>query len=68
MSGKIPVTELARRLCTASHTSLVPGPTGGVPCAEHMQYAKQFYGLLDPKFKPMLAVLWKESNGSTSDE
>jgi hypothetical protein len=60
VSAKIPVTEFARRLCVASHRSdLAPGPTGGVPCAEHTQLAKTYYGLLDPKFKPMVAVIWQ---------
>ena len=61
MSAKIPITEFSRRLCVASHRSdLAPGPTGGVPCAEHTQLAKTYYGLLDPKFKPILAVIWEE--------
>jgi hypothetical protein len=60
VSAKIPVTEFARRICAASHRSdLAPGPSGGVPCAEHSQLAKTYYGLLDPKSKPMVAVIWQ---------
>ena len=68
MSDKIPVTELARRFCIATHRSdLTPGPTAGVPCAEHSQLAKNYYGLLDPKYKALVKVIWNEAIGSPDD-
>lgn len=60
MSTKIPINELARRLCSATHRSdLAPGPTGGVPCAEHKRLAQLYYGLLDERSQPMVVAIWE---------
>ena len=63
----IPVTELARRLCVEAHAS--PGFAGGgirpqgVPCATHLNLARQVWGLTDASGAAMLAVI----NGVASE-
>lgn len=60
MPTNTPVTELARKLCAATHKAEhIPGPTGGVPCSEHRRYGQLYYGLIDTRNKTMALALAK---------
>lgn len=52
----LPVSELARRICTANHRAEII-PNSGVPCSEHLHLAKSFYGLTKPSYAKTLAVI-----------
>jgi hypothetical protein len=61
MSTNFPVTELARRMCIASHRADLRPESGtglsNVPCGTHLRLGQLYYGLIDEAYYKELVVI-----------